>query len=248
MMIKDIKIGIGTPKLCVSLMGATLDVLLREARLAENPAIDLVEWRADCFDGAPDANRIAEAFCGLQSILKKPLLFTVRTKSEGGKLAAAPEQYAGLLGEVLQKITPDLLDIELSCGEAHCRKLIAAANAKSVATVLSAHSFASTPTDGDMQALLEQAAAYGGDIAKLAVMPDCPADVLRLLAVSERFAGAHPDMPLIAIAMGEFGKISRACGGFFGSAVTFAALEQASAPGQIPFADMRTLLDILYNK
>lgn len=245
--IKGVKIGEGIPKICVPLVGNTLDALMREARLAENPAVDMAEWRADCFDGVLDYEKLKSAFYSLRKTLSKPLLFTVRTVDEGGKLEIAHERYFTLLSEVIRDLKPDLVDIELSCGEVNCRKLIKDAKKNTVATVLSSHNFESTPTDGNMLAILSKAAEYGGDIAKLAVMPDTPADALRLLSVSESFSSSNPDIPVIAVAMGRLGRISRACGGFFGSAVTFAALEQSSAPGQIPFNEMRKILDILHS-
>ena len=53
------------------------------------------------------------------------------------------------------------------------------------------------------------------------------------------------DRPLIAISMGPLGAISRICGGYFGSAMTFAAAAQSSAPGQIPVQQLSTLLKLL---
>ena len=44
--------------------------------------------------------------------------------------------------------------------------------------------------------------------------------------------------------MGE-PKASRVCGGLFGSCMTFAAMKDASAPGQVAFDDMKALLRVL---
>lgn len=244
--LKGINIGEMPPKICVPLVGDTLGGLLNEANLALHSSIDLVEWRADHFNGLLDPQKLDGAFSALKSVPDKPLLFTVRTADEGGNLKITRELYFELLQKVIRDFKPDLIDIELSCGEKYCRELVAAAKSNCVTTVLSSHNFKLTPARDDMLDILNAAVNFGGDIAKIAVMPRSSADVLELLAVSENFSRFNPDTPVIAIAMGELGKISRVTGGFFGSAVTFASLEQESAPGQIPFGDMRTLLNMLY--
>jgi 3-dehydroquinate dehydratase-1 len=47
------------------------------------------------------------------------------------------------------------------------------------------------------------------------------------------------------MAMGPLGALSRVAGGEFGSALTFAMGRDASAPGQLPIADLRVALDAL---
>ena len=51
----------------------------------------------------------------------------------------------------------------------------------------------------------------GADLPKLAVMPRCPGDVLALLSATLR-ASAQIG-PVITMAMGSLGKVSRVCGG-----------------------------------
>ena len=71
-------------------------------------------------------------------------------------------------------------------------------------------------------------------------------DVLRLLSVTNEFYKENPDTPIITMAMGKMGMISRLCGETFGSCVTFASHKEASAPGQMPYKDVIEILDVFH--
>ena len=85
----------------------------------------------------------------------------------------------------------------------------------------------------------------GADIAKIAVMPKNKSDVLELLSATLE-AEKKIDIPVVTMSMGKWGMISRISGEFFGSAITFGAGSSASAPGQIPSADLNKVLNILH--
>jgi 3-dehydroquinate dehydratase-1 len=72
-------------------------------------------------------------------------------------------------------------------------------------------------------------------------MPQVPEDVLRLLTVTQRMSKILP-IPVISMAMGSLGVVSRIFGGVFGSSLTFATSGRESAPGQIPLQDLRAIL------
>ena len=76
----------------------------------------------------------------------------------------------------------------------------------------------------------------GADLPKLAVMPRCPGDVLALLSATLR-ASAQVG-PVITMAMGSLGKVSRVC-------LTFGAGDSASAPGQLNAEDLKAILQDL---
>ena len=75
--------------------------------------------------------------------------------------------------------------------------------------------------------------------------PDCLGeDVLDLLQTTAQIS-AQTMHPIITMSMGKLGVISRISGATFGSAVTFATVGQASAPGQIPLDKMRAILQAI---
>jgi 3-dehydroquinate dehydratase-1 len=86
----------------------------------------------------------------------------------------------------------------------------------------------------------------GGHISKIAVMPKNVQDILTLLDATITMKNKDRDYPLITMAMGPLGLISRLSGELFGSACTFGAGRTASAPGQIPANDLRNVLNIFH--
>jgi len=89
-----------------------------------------------------------------------------------------------------------------------------------------------------------EAERRGAGVAMVSVMPRDRADVLTLLAATER-ADAKTHIPLISMSMGPLGAVSRMIGGLFGSGLTYGVGESASAPGQIPLGDLVTVFDII---
>lgn len=87
----------------------------------------------------------------------------------------------------------------------------------------------------------------GADIPKIAVMPQSAGDVLTLLSATEEMARCYADRPIITMSMSSQGVISRLCGEVFGSSMTFGAVGQVSAPGQIPVDQLCQALEILHN-
>jgi len=110
--------------------------------------------------------------------------------------------------------------------------------------ILSYHNFGYTPgRDFLVQRFLE-AERLGGDVAKVAAMPRDRMDVLTLLAATAE-ADAKAKIPLISMSMGALGSVTRMVGGAFGSALSFAVGEAASAPGQIPIADLVAVYSVI---
>jgi 3-dehydroquinate dehydratase-1 len=75
-------------------------------------------------------------------------------------------------------------------------------------------------------------------------MPQSLQDVHRLLGATLR-ASERLAIPVISMSMGGLGAVTRLCGGVFGSALTFAVGSAASAPGQVPIADVRAAVAVL---
>ena len=85
----------------------------------------------------------------------------------------------------------------------------------------------------------------GADICKIATMPHSPAEHASLLDATRIMAEEHADRPLITMAMGALGIVSRVSGETFGSAATFGIAGNPSAPGQIPAEDLHAVLTAL---
>lgn len=246
--VRGLTIGQGTPKVCTPIVAAEKQEIYEGAMACRAAGADLVEWRADWFAGALDAAQVEEVLARLTRILDGiPLLFTFRTAREGGERALSFEDYAALNRAVARTRMADLVDVELSCGgDDAVGALIADVREQGAKVVASSHDFDKTPDRQEILGQLCKMQRLGADIPKIAVMPTCEQDVLTLLDATLEMRRSHADRPIVAIAMGGMGLVSRLAGEVFGSAITFGSAGRASAPGQIAAADLKTVLDILH--
>ncbi len=243
--IDNLVIGEGLPKIIVPLVGKTRAELLAEAEKLQTLDCDLIEWRIDFFEEVQDAAATAAFSHELKAALQKPLLITFRSKREGGELELSDEAYFAIYEEILANGALDLLDVELFMPEAAVAQTIAVAHEKNVKIIMCNHDFFATPAKEEIIARLCQMQAKNADICKIAVMPTSAEDVLTLLSATEEMKRLQADRPLITMSMGDKGMVSRISGQLFGSAATFGAAKQASAPGQVPVGELRSILKTL---
>ena len=244
--IRGVELGAGRTKIAVPLVGRTRRALLDAAAALDALPVDLVEWRADYFESLRDEAALPETLRALRGALgERPLLFTIRTAREGGEAALGAEEYAALLLSAARSGCADLIDVELSCGDAAARRLIDGVHAAGCLAVGSAHDFTAVPPAEEMLSLLRGAQALGADVPKLAVMARSDADTLALLSASLTFRNTWADRPFITIAMGPRGVLSRVACALSGSCLSFGSAGAASAPGQLPAAALRCLLDAI---
>lgn len=246
--IGNLKIGEGTPKICVPLIGTSAEELLEEVRELDLEHADLVEWRADYFEDLDRKDAVILAAKQLRSVLDqagKPMIFTVRRKAEGGMADISLSWYMELNKAVMLSGAVEMIDIEYSVGDELASELLWVAKKYNVITILSSHDFEKTPRRILMMERLHNMQILGGDILKLAVTPLEPNDVLTLMQVSNEMSRYYARGPIVTMSMGELGLISRLAGEVFGSAITFASGRQASAPGQIPAGKLAGCLDVM---
>ncbi|MCI7738885.1 MAG: type I 3-dehydroquinate dehydratase [Lachnospiraceae bacterium] len=243
--IRNMELGAGRPKICVPLTGSDQEQLQAEAEAAMKKSIDLVEWRGDCFCRVHDLTEMEQTAKILrQQMGDCPILFTCRT--EDGRFSISIRDYIELNKRMIATGCIDLVDVELFMGDMVCRELVEYAHAHHVAVVISNHEFEKTPDVDVMVRRLQSMRYLGADVPKIAVMPKNNRDVLKLLQATDTFNQWFGDCPIITMSMGKMGVISRLCGETFGSALTFATVGKASAPGQISVDEVETILDILH--
>lgn len=231
--VRGLKLGDGTPKICIPITAADRGELERQTeKMLEGPC-DLAEWRADFWRQTDDALWVEHALEFLRERLgERPILFTFRTKEEGGERSVTMEEY-GALSERAAKSGADLVDLELNRGEELLQRMAERIRALDKKVVASFHDFSATPSPETIVRILTRMQELGADVTKAAVMPRSEEDVLALLDASIRMKLRYADRPYITMAMGRMGAVSRLCGALTGSAVTFATAGKASAPGQI---------------
>lgn len=246
--VKQIEIGSGVPKVCVPIVGRTETEILAFAGEVKNSSADIVEWRADWYEEVLCQNKMIKTAEKVRQILQdKPLLFTFRTKKEGGERDITKEAYAALNGQIIKNGYADLVDVEFFLGEETVGSVSSLAWEYQVKTVFSNHDFEKTPQQEEILRRLKNMERAGADIAKIAVMPQKAEDVLELLSATLK-AVQSMSCPVITMSMGKSGMISRVCGEIFGSSVTFGSMHTSSAPGQIDIEALRQMLAVLHGE
>ena len=141
--------------------------------------------------------------------------------------------------DMIKAVIPfvDAVDIEIDASIA--RQVMAHAAAKTV--IVSDHDFEKTPDASHLHGIVEKARDLGAHIVKIAAMAHSRHDVARLLSFAETCA-----LPVVAIAMGDTGIVSRVAAPAFGSLFTYGYLRSAVAPGQLPVDKLVEEMRMLY--
>lgn len=243
--IRDIHIGEGVPKVIVPLMGNNLEELLLEIQKIKQVNLDIVEWRADLLEDIEDLTKVYQTLSVIRKELYPiPLLFTFRTHREGGNKTMEDSYYKALLIEVMKTKEIDLVDVELF--SSNVTEIVESAKENDVVVVMSNHDFEKTPAKEEIIWRLRRMQELDAHIAKIAVMPNNPSDVLTLLDATHTMQSLYADRPIITMSMASTGAISRLAGEVFGSAATFGSGVASSAPGQIPANDLKHILEVLH--
>lgn len=245
--VKNVKIGEGIPKIAVPIVGTNNVELIKEVKGLKGIKLDIVEWRVDFYENVEDIEKVKEILAEIRAILTHtPILFTFRTKKEGGEREVPVEYYVKLNCEIAKTKLVDLVDVELFTGDDYVQEVVETAHANGVKVVMSNHDFFKTPEKEEIVSRLTKMIELNADLPKIAVMPQREADVLTLLCATNEMKEKYADQPIITMSMAGMGVISRIAGEFFGSVLTFGAAKKASAPGQIGVEDLNTVLQILH--
>lgn len=253
--IRGVELGAGVPKTIVPIVAKTkADVLAKADEITRLP-VDLVEWRADFYEDLFNTARLLDTLKELRGVLKDtPILFTIRTKPEGGEVAPTFDDYTAANLAVAKSGDADIIDVEMFWGNtdwnAHVSdisaKLVDEIHAAKCLVVGSRHNFSDTPDKDSMVITLKNIQSAGADIPKIAVMPKIRADVLDVIDASIEY-GRDSDRPFLTISMGPLGMLSRVACEFCGSCMTFGAAGQTSAPGQIQVGELKDMLAKIHN-
>lgn len=239
----------GIPIICSPITGVTEEQILEECEIVFKSGAELVEWRVDFFERALHIETVLDTLPKMKAALKElPILFSFRTEEEGGEKSISASEYLALKKAVIETDMVQFIDIELFRDEKVVLELVATAKEHQVQTVISNHYFTRTPSGSDMLSVMKKAIDIGADIPKLAVMPESEEDVLRVMEVNLQLKRENPNQPMIMIAMGKLGVLTRMSGELFGSAITFAAAKHASAPGQLSVDELKDILQLLHGE
>ena len=205
---------------------ATLDVA---ASADLTMSSDVVELR---IDGLTDCLDLAEQFA---RSCQRPILLTVRDQREGGAKPLSLVQRTELYNRYLE--VASAIDIEVQCLR-DLAGVVEAAKKEGKLVVASAHDFARMPVRSQIDALAQHS-SEDADIFKIAATP---ADLSEVFSLAKFVSEADFGLPVSAMGMGKFGKISRLVCAQAGSVLNYGYLSHPNAPGQWPSAQLRSLI------
>ncbi|MCR5430560.1 MAG: type I 3-dehydroquinate dehydratase [Eubacterium sp.] len=264
---RKITLNSDKPLICVSVTGSNLAEIKEQAKVIKRLNPDIVEWRADCLkieNEEKDTFEIAYALkCVHKALRSYPLIFTFRSKEEGGcrhvNFEKYKEYYHYISLEAL-KNNVELVDIEMygKRGVPGLDSLIEEMHDMDLKIIGSFHDFKKTPKRNEILDILKDMEENGADVCKIATMPKHKGDVFSIYNASQD-ADKELKNPIIAISMGELGAITRVALTQTQSVLTFASMhedetfegelrkeciEQMNSLGQVPFKIAETLVDI----
>jgi len=195
----------------------------------------------------------------METVLRDPavrqlrLLVTIRPPWEGGRFAGSESDRLELMVAAC-RLKPDFVDIELEAWKNNPKfpqRLLpllarpsledASAGAKRLPgpqLVISSHDFSGRPPDLDGR-FAALASVQEAAVLKLSYKANNSLDALEALALYPKLTEKYR-RPLVVIAMGEDGQISRFLSAKFGAAFTFATPNHSAgtAPGQPRIGDL----------
>ncbi|MCR4843163.1 MAG: type I 3-dehydroquinate dehydratase [Eubacterium sp.] len=253
MIIRGRKIGDGMPLLCVSVSDVTSRAIRKRIMYLADRELDAVEWRADNFNLGREQEATEKILSmGRHFLRDKIFIYTYRTVNEGGNGIATGQDYERIVLMAASSNSCDFVDCEIN-GISEPGSFIRQIKNYGCRVIASCHDFDGTPDSDEIMAVLTRMKDAGADICKVAYTPKNSNDVHRLMETVQRFKVLNPGVPVIGISMGELGVESRICGEFFGSCLTFAAVEDSdkrssggSAPGQVNYTQMGEALQAIH--
>ncbi|HEV3219159.1 MAG TPA: shikimate dehydrogenase [Candidatus Acidoferrales bacterium] len=160
------------------------------------------------------------------------LIATLRRREAGGRFAGSVADQSILL-EKAARAGCAWCDLEVESVTKAGKAAIQSLHRAGARVMISFHDFRRTPARPE--AVARRLASFGGDAIKIAAQANNFADATKLLAA------ARHRKNLVAVPMGEVGLPARILALREGSALAYAAVSDATAPGQLSIGEMRDL-------
>ncbi|KAL2170036.1 hypothetical protein VTG60DRAFT_5376 [Thermothelomyces hinnuleus] len=202
---------------------------------------DAVELRVDLLESY-DPEFVAHQVALLRSVAKIPIVYTVRTVSQGGRFPDDDYELARRLYQIGLRTGVEFLDLEMTMP---ADILEAVTESKGFTRIIASHHDPQSKLswrNGSWVPFYNKALQYG-DVIKLVGMAGEIGDNFALTSFKTKMLAAH-DTPIIALNMGPAGKLSRVLNGFM-TPVSHPDLPAKAAPGQLSATEIRQALALI---
>jgi 3-dehydroquinate dehydratase type I len=225
--------------ICIPIVAKTTEEAV--AHMAQSAAqADILELRIDQITDV-DLPRLIGAR-GDETLI----LVTNRRRDEGGGFPGTEGERVRLLLDAVA-LGADYVDIEARTERPLLKEFIAQIEKYGHRTqwIISMHDFSGTPSERALRKRFSACHKHGADIVKIVTYAHTVEDNLKTLALIPY--ARERNQAIIALCMGEQGKISRIMAPLLGSSLSYASLGKGaeSAPGQLTVAEMRQIYQIL---
>ncbi|KAI1780571.1 Pentafunctional AroM protein [Hypoxylon cercidicola] len=203
---------------------------------------DAVELRVDLLDDiSPES--VGKQISLLRSAANVPIIFTLRSKSQGGRFSYTSEKELLPLYRIAARTGVEYVDLEMTLSDETIDTIIQY-QGSSTRVIASHHDPEGKLSwkNGGWQSWYNRALQYG-DIIKLVGVARKMDDNFALASFKDRMFAAH-GRPIIALNMGTVGKLSRVLNGFL-TPVSHPGLPFKAAPGQLSAAEIRSGLALI---
>lgn len=213
------------PRICAAITTGDIAAVKKVELL-----VDLLEVRIDL---------IGEGWQKLVGELEKPWIACNRTAVEGGKWQGSEAERVESLLEALE-LGASTVDIELSTENLD---YIVSSIKRKAKCLVSYHNLEGTPSQAELDELLEKQVKAGADICKIVTTAREFKDNMTILNIISE----HPELKIVSFAMGPLGYVSRILSPLAGGYFTYASITKGkeSAPGQITVEELTKIYGIL---
>jgi 3-dehydroquinate dehydratase / shikimate dehydrogenase len=198
-----------------------------------------VELRLDWLSNRAEAHRLVAWLRNSKIPRRATLIATCRPREAGGKFSGTIVEQLSLLRSAIDAGCR-WVDLEIETVEALSGFTLDLYTSRA-RRIVSYHDFRAGQTQSKlarvMRRMKEMSESNGFDALKIATQCDSLAAGQRLLAIARRSHGQN----VIAVPMGEAVAPLRLLAPLHGSALSYAPVEEATAPGQIPLAELHDL-------
>ncbi len=220
----NIKAGKLKPGSRPVISAAVSDIDIRLLKPSDIKVIDLIELRVDMFKTLSE-DYVKSVFYKVKERFSKPVLCTIRLKSEGGRKSIDENKRYALFKAIIPRA--DMVDIEIQ--SRLFSDVVRLSHRFKKRVIASYHNFKSTPEKRFLLKILAKARHASADIIKLAVKANSMEDVVKLAC----FTLEHEKDNLITISLGEKGRVSRVINPLLGSLITYGYVGNPKADGQM---------------
>ncbi|WP_296557634.1 type I 3-dehydroquinate dehydratase [uncultured Acetobacterium sp.] len=225
---------------CIPLISNSRDELLSDVEMGVANGCDFLEWRRDHFMPGVTLTTGEEIELLKEIKTRMPnqgLIYTYRSHREGGVFETPDAIRLIAVLAAIKSNRVDYVDVELASEPAFLEPIKGALKTAETQWLVSHHNFEKTLATAEMAAVFSAMEDAGGDVLKLAVMPHSMDDVRHLIQTTLAY-NEKSEKPMIAIAMGSLGAITRIAPDLCGGSLTYAAGAGKTAPGQLSLEEI----------